>query len=682
MRSIRTAQMALALVGSLAQTSGAQLAPPMIRASKPIGAGAGETVALEIRASDARDGVSLRFDDPRVRVEGFDPGKVEGNGLRTLKGRVTVPADAGPGPIGFRLVTGGGVSNPGRIRVGRAIPAVAEVELNDRLRKPQVISAPAAVEGAIANGDDVDVYAVELKAGETLVAEAIAARSGSRLDAWVTILSPDGRELASDDDLFGRDAAAWATAPASGRYLVAIQDANGKNRDGSIEQKMTRPYRLEIGRFPLIAAPFPAGARKGKGGPIRLLGANLPELARFDPPADGPTGDHVFAIRTPLGPSNAVTLRVGDAEEFAAPEPDDDYRTATSVTVPAAINGTFAPPDASGGDVDTFRLRTAPGSEGDYAISVLAARVDSPADPVLAVLDPKGEPRGEDDDKLGRDARIERRIDSRDGLLVSVRDYYGRGGDRFVYRIEVEPVAKGVAISADLGHRTVPRSGALAVPVAVERRGFEGPVTVLAGELPEGVLARPVTIPPGESRGLLVVSASAGATPGAFPLRLTARDVPVPASFAFRERGPIDEVPRENDQNKGPRETTDDATDPVLAVADLAPLGLATPSGPIVAPPGGLVEVRFTLVRRPGSEKKAVKVRLLAPGKALEGFEPVQDLDVKADTDSVAFVLKAKADAAPRSVTLAARAWPEGTPDLLGVDSAAVELVVPDRPRP
>ena len=40
------------------------------------------------------------------------------------------------------------------------------------------MAIPAGIEGEISQGDDVDVFAVEMKAGETLVAEAIAARAG------------------------------------------------------------------------------------------------------------------------------------------------------------------------------------------------------------------------------------------------------------------------------------------------------------------------------------------------------------------------------------------------------------------------------------------------------------------------------------------------------------------------
>jgi hypothetical protein len=654
----------------------AQLSPPMVKISKPIGAAPGDSVSLEVRGSDFRDGALLQFEDSRVRVDGIELGKADGNGLRTLKCRMAVPAEAGPGPLRFRVIGGGGVSNPGSLLVGRSIPTIAEVEPNDRLRKPQVVANPSAIEGMITPGDDVDVYAVAMRAGETLVAEAIAARAGSRLDAFVTILSPDGRELAANDDLFGRDAAAWATVPSTGLYLVAIQDANGRHRDGGIEQKMTRPYRLEVGRLTLVSAAFPAGARRGKGTDLRLRGTNLPGSgsARFDPAADSPLGDRPFAVQGPFGPSNALNLRVGDADELTETEPNGKAAEAPVVVVPVAINGTFASPDGEGGDLDVYRIKAPPGLEGDYSITAFAARVGSPADPVLASLDAKGDPQGEDDDLLGRDARIERRVDSKDGLLIAVRDYYGRGGERFTYRIEVEPVARGVTVAADLGHRTVPRSGVRVVPVTVERKGFDGQLTILAEGLPDGVASLPITLETGESQGFLAFSAGPEAPIGSFSPRLSARDVA--ASFRFRERGPLDEVPREGDQQKGPRETTIDADGPVLAVADPASIGLTGPPGPIAIGKGGQAEVTFAIERRPDAISRRVKVRLAAPGKALEGFEPIKEIDLAADASSVTFALKPRPGMKPVKIQCLAHAWVEGMPELLGVDSSPVILGV------
>ncbi len=667
----------LSLLASIACGSPAlaQLAPPTLRASRPIGAAAGDVVTLEARGTDFADGASLRFEDPGVKVEGVELGKPEGDGQRTLKARVTVPAGFGPGPLRFRVVADGGVSNPRDLRVGRPIRTVAEVEPNNGLRKPQAVGSPSAIEGSIAKGDDVDVYAVEMKAGETLVAEAIAGRAGSRLDAYLTIYSPEGRELAADDDRFGQDAAAWATVATSGRYLVAIQDANGKHRDGGIEQKTTRPYRLEVGKLTLVDRAFPPGGRRGQATEIRLAGANLPEggLARFEPPGDAPTGDRLATFLGPFGPSNALTLRVGDAEEYREVEAGGRPTDAPTFIVPGAINGTFARPDGEGEDHDAFRLKAAPGREGDYAITVLAARIGSPADPVLAVLDAKGEPSGEDDDNLGRDARIVRRVDSGEGLLVSVRDYYGRGGERFAYRVEVEPVTRGVSVVVGLGHRSVPRSGTLVAPVTIERSAFEGPVTLRVEGLPEGVTAGPLTLGPGESAGFLAFEAAEGAAKGAFALRMAAEGLPT--SIRVRERGAPDEVPREGEAAKGPRETTVESAEGVVAVADRATLGLASPGSAKVAR-DGRVELTWTVERRPGAAGKRVKVRLVAPDKALEGFEPVKELDLAPDAVVATFALKPKAGAKPGTVAFGARAWVEGSSEVVGVDARPVDLTV------
>ena len=659
----------LAISIGFGSSADAQLAPPVVRSWRPIGAAAGERVALEVIGAEIGERSTIRFDDPTVLVEEI---KLGGEGAsRTLRATVRIPDEAAPGPLRFRVVGAGGISNPGTILIGRAIPTVLEVEPNNRLARPQPITGPAAIEGTIAPGDDVDVFGVDMKAGETLVAEAIASRASSRLDPYLTILSPDGRELAANDDRFGRDAATWATVPADGRYRVLIQDAEGRHRDGGIESKMTRPYRLEVGRITLVSGLIPAGARRGQATTLQLRGVNLPEggRVRFEPATDSPIGERLVAF----GGSNPFAIRVGDLAENLEPGPNDRPDGAPTVTVPAAIDGTLSPPDGAGVDVDFFRLKAEPGREGDYAITAYAARIGSPTDPILASFDAKGGPQIEDDDKLGRDARIERLIDAKDGLVISVRDYYGRGGSRFTYRIEVEPVARGVAVSAGLGHRTLPRSGALLVPVSVEREGYQGAMTLVAEGLPDGINAPPIVMEPDESKGLLAMTAGAEAALGPFAMRLAVREVP--ATFHFNERGPIDEVPREGDQNRGPRETTVGTGEPMLAVVDRVGVSLNPPVGPIAARKGDRAEVTFAIARGDDRPRK-LKVRLMGAGKALERFEPIGVLELPAGGSTARFVLKPKPDARPGEVAIAAHAWFDGSPELLGVDSPTVVVKV------
>ncbi len=662
----------------------AQMTTPTVREVRPLGLG--RSGAIEVRGTNL-SGASILFDDPKLLAE-----NVEATDDR-LKARISLPDGLAPGPRSFRVASAKGLSNPGSLFVGRSLPTVEEKEPNDGFRKAQPVAIPAIVSGEIRGGEDVDVFAVELKAGQTLVAEAIAARAGSGLDPLVTIFSPEGRELASDDDLFGRDAASWVVAPSSGRYLVQIQDANGRHRDGAFEGRTTRPYLLAIGEFPLILGGFPGGGRRGSILEMNPLGIHLPEVVRLPIPADVPPGDFPVRLETALGVANGWTVRVGEAPEYveSSPEPADDPLRPTIVPVPAAINGRFSASDD--GDVDYFRLLPASGESAEYAVTVLASRIGSAADPVVAVVDERGKSQGEDDDKLGRDARIERRIGP-EGIVIAVREYFGRGGPRFSYRIEVEAIPKmRVKATADLGSRTIPRRGALAIPIELERREFDGPVTVMTGPLPPGLSSAPVTIPSKAKAGAIVVSADDSAAIGPFPFRLVVRDVPGTAEIAYRERGHRSGPPKPaKDGKPEPAEGPVDAVNPVLAVAESAPLGISADPGELTIPPGGEGRVTFRFDRRVDPAKgKPLKARLIsgdagavgADGSAdgLLGFEPLKsDHFTPADwatQDAVTIRLKARPDAPSRRIPISVRVWFEGQEEANAVDGPAVWLIVP-----
>jgi len=642
-----------------ARPASAQLAPPTIRGVKPLGGSAGETVRLTIRGESLDRASALVFDDPshrgsKVRIEKAEAGQVEA--------LVTLPADVTPGPAAFRVVSPRGVSNPGRLVVSRSRPTVEEKEPNDGFARPQAVPSPCTVEGAIGNGMDVDLFAVDMRAGETLVAEAVAARAGSGLDASLTIFGPDRRELASGDDLFGRDAAIAARTPTAGRYYVQVVDANGRNRDGKAENavKDNRAYRLTLGAIPLLTAVDPPGVRRGVPSRLRLFGANLPPETTVTLPPDTPTGDHPFRVEG----SNAVVVRVGDAPEVAEVEPDDRPEVAQAVLVPAAIHGRFD--RRRGGDVDLYRIRPADGRAGDYAITVHAARVGSPADPVLAILGDAGQSLAEDDDGLGRDARIERRVEP-SGLLIGVREFYGRGGDRFVYRIEVEPVAKITAVLRP-GARTVPSGGRAAVAVDLVRRGYDGPVTILPGPLPPGVTGRPVTIASGTNRGLMVleVDAKAGYFPcgvGPFALRPVARDVP--AAVAWEVADPGMKLP-----------TAPTGGEIVFGVSESTSLDVTIERDRIDLIPGGSAEFRVRLDRRPLARQAAVKVSIHATEGGLSGFQEIKEVSIPAGSSSCDVRLAAMANAGPGRSAIVAIARFEDVPVERGVVSRPCSIVV------
>ena len=245
------------------------------------------------------------------------------------------------------------------------------------------------------------------------------------------------------------------------------------------------------------------------------------------------------------------------------------------VTVPAAINGTFAPAGRRGADVDVFRLKAAPGSEGDYAITVFAARVGSPADPVLAVLDAKGETRRpRTTTSSAATPGSSGGSTPKEGLLVSVRDYFGRGGERFVYRIEVEPVA-GAWRSGRAGAPDGPPIGGPGRPghgrAAGVRRPGDGP-----GRRAARGRARPgrSRSPRARRKGSWSFSAWAEAPIGAFPLRLAARDGPARRRSPSASAGRSTRSRARGTSTRGRARRPSRRPEPVLAVAEPAPIGL------------------------------------------------------------------------------------------------------------
>jgi hypothetical protein len=641
------------MVGSAAF---AQNAPPVVRRVTPIVVQPGEKTTIEVTGSELAGATTILFEDPRIEPAALR--KAEGD---TIRAEVRIPVSV-TGPIQqFRVVTPKGISNTALLGIGRALPAVKETESNDGFKSAQSVPSPVAIHGAINSGNDVDLYAIDAKRGETLVAEVLAARVGSDLDAMVTIFSPDGRELAADDDLFGRDATVWATIPDDGRYVVQIQDANGQVNNAQ-NPNPNCDYVINLGQFPVVTSVFPPGGRRGGSTVLRLDGANLPENKdyRWTLPADAPLGDAAIRLESQLGATNPIELRIGDAPEFDEPltEPADDPLHAIAVNVPVAINGRFQRLDD--GDVDLFRLKTLPGLEGDYSITALAAKVGSTADPLLTVIDAKGTLLAEDDDALGRDAFIERRIDSELGIVIGVREAFGRGGDRFVYRLEVTPLPK-VVVTADLSARTISRDGTRAIPLTFARHGYDGPLTIDAASLPEGVSVAPM-VAAAKSRGAnLIVRCGGTANLGAFPLSLKIAEIPEPGSIVFHESRPGGGKPVETGS-------------PLLCVAEPAALGVSSHSD-IALPRGGQADWKLTFERRGDAAKKPIKLRLIAAEGDLDGIEVAKQVTINADTNEAIFTFKTKADTAPRRVTVAVRAWFDGVPEANGIDSATTIVI-------
>src|SRR5262245_5004590 len=122
---------------------------------------------------------------------------------RDMTGQVKVAADAPLGGRHWRVWTAQGVTPARRFVVGD-LPEIIEKEIpGDPI--PELVTLPVTINGRIFPAEDVDIWAVSLKKGQTVSCTVEAARLGSPLDSRLEVRDPEGRMIAENDDAFGAD---------------------------------------------------------------------------------------------------------------------------------------------------------------------------------------------------------------------------------------------------------------------------------------------------------------------------------------------------------------------------------------------------------------------------------------------------------------------------------------------
>jgi len=99
------------------------------------------------------------------------------------------------------------------------------------------------------------------KAGQKLVFEVEARRSGSGIDPAIEIFDSSGREMARNDDApgLGVDSRVEVMFPKSGEYRVQVHDSK-------FSEQAQNFYRLKIASYPYAETIFPLGGRRGEKG--------------------------------------------------------------------------------------------------------------------------------------------------------------------------------------------------------------------------------------------------------------------------------------------------------------------------------------------------------------------------------------------------------------------------------
>jgi len=385
---------ALALLA--ASGAPAQIRPASVGRVTPPGAQQGTAITLSLDGTNLADARAVLFDDPAlagriVTNEDLGPDAPERDPESTgapiqdrarkcrLKLEVTVGAKAPLGRHSFRLLTPLGTTNAATLVVGR-LPEVAEVEPNGPPAGPQALTLPATVNGILVK-EDVDRYRFDARAGQRLVFEAAASRIGSSLDAVLRLMDASGHELARSNGSGRPDAVLAHTFAADGSFVVEVSDNLHGGGPGYF-------YRLTAGELPYLTRVFPLGVRRGTSATVQVYGDNLDTgAASVDAAGLAPDKGSVrVRVESSRGePLNSLDVAVGDDPEVQEREPND-LAHAQPIAPPVTVNGRID--GAAGRDEDVFRFRATRGQA--LVFTVMAARLGSPLDSVLEVLDARG----------------------------------------------------------------------------------------------------------------------------------------------------------------------------------------------------------------------------------------------------------------------------------------------------
>jgi hypothetical protein len=515
------------------------LAQPTITDVQPRGAQQGKPFTLTIVGRNIGEDAKIRSTLPAsfTRLNSDRPapmtgGSMQGEG-RSATFLVEPAADAAVGVYPIRIVTGEGISNVQLFTVG-AFPEIVEEEsrsgalpnTNDTMETAQALPAPPFTVNGTLRGPERDVFRLHARAGEKRVIEVEARRCGSAIDPLLEILDARGRAIARSDDapLVGLDSRVEVAFPKDGDYYIVVRDSRFSTQTANF-------YRLKVGSYSYPREMFPLGGRRGE-----LVEASLGAgTITVDLRTVTPNARQVF-VNLPGSPALPLPFAVGDDPEVNAPA------AGAAIGVPVTINARLGEP----GQVDRYTLRVPPTRA--MTLRVQARELGtSKLMAVITVRDEKGTVLGRSgDEPLADDLyNVNQSRTAGDPVLrlhapagaeqvsVTVEDLALRGGPGYAYRLNVQPTAQDFRVILNPAFVNVPAGGSVAVPVTVQRQGFEDEIQLRVANAPKGlrveggyvVAGLPVKETPQNrnSRGVLILTAEPGET--FEPLELTVEGV-------------------------------------------------------------------------------------------------------------------------------------------------------------
>ncbi|PYI87790.1 MAG: hypothetical protein DME26_05045 [Verrucomicrobia bacterium] len=372
-------------------------------------------------------------------------------------------------PVGIgamRLATTNGVSSL-QLFMLDDLPSVTDNGSNKTMATAQELKLPTAVDGAC---DELsfDYYRFRAKRGQRISVETVANRLGSALDPVVRLLDAQGRELVycDDDPALGADARFVYTIPTTGQYLIEM-------RDLAYQGGPKYRYHLRVGDFPLANFPFPFGASPGTKAKVNFGGPDLntvrPQIVKV--PNDCPAKRVRLAVKRAGSKGTAfVSLLASQWPELAETEPNDKPEAATKISVPVAVNGRFAKPR----DRDFFEFQAQ--KDQRLLFSGKTRSLGSPCDLFMRLYRTDGTLMSEANIAGANEGTLTNTFKETGTYRLLVEELNRAGGPELAYRIEIEPLQPGFALSVETDKVEPVTGGTFEIKVTSARREFNGPI--------------------------------------------------------------------------------------------------------------------------------------------------------------------------------------------------------------
>lgn len=501
-------------------------AAPVIGRIMPPAGQRGTECEVTVTGSRLDEAIKLFFEDGLIEQVSLNQ-----ENANTLKLRLRIPGDCPLGDHRVRLQTKHGLSH---LRTFAVINSPIRIEHETQGSEKSSNNSSATAElieiqdgktqaiAGVVRREDVDTFRLPLQAGERISVAVRAVRlNHTPFDPAIELLNSKGFILASCDDhsLLQQDAMIATRVEETGDYFLRVRESAYRGDDNSV-------YLLQVGRFPTPTVALPPGGTAGQEINIKWLGDldgswqtkfTLPQkLLRRDAFLDGIF--YASPVREGVSAVEAVPLRMTSLPVSKEVEPNDAADAVQTLPTPMAVWGQMQ----KQGDVDWLRFEAAKGSK--WSVRAWGRRLGSPIDLTLNAYrdDKKRQKITGNDDAGGPDSTMMVTVPEEGLFLVRIDDHQDRGGDDFVWWLEVEQVQPAMTVAVpptqtrtQLGLiAEIPQGNRTALVLNATRTSSSVDVLPKLANLPEGVQVTATRLPANAPSSLVVLEATANAPLG------------------------------------------------------------------------------------------------------------------------------------------------------------------------